>query len=220
MAQKINPKVLRINITDKWRSRWLAKKDFAKTLKEDVRIREFILKNYRKAGIDRVEIERFNDQLVIIIRTTKPGMIIGRAGGGIEDLKKRLKQELKLKTNFRINIEEVKTVNLSAQVWADTIAEQIERRVSHRRALKQAIDQIMDAGAKGVRIVVKGRLGGADIARTEWLYRGSLPLHTFRSDIDYGEATAFTTYGTVGVKVWINKGEVFSNRNEASSGKK
>ena len=218
MGQKINPKVLRLNITDVWRSRWMVDRNkFAKTLQQDVRIREYIVKNYRKAGVDRVEIERTSQQLTIIIKTTKPGMLIGRAGGGIEDLKKKLKSEIGLKGEFKINVEEVKHFNLSAQVWADGIAEQIEKRVSHRRALKQAMDQIMDAGAKGVRVQVKGRLGGSEIARSERQYKGSLPLHTFRTDIDYAESTAFTTYCTIGIKVWINRGEVFAKQSEDSS---
>lgn len=213
MGQKINPKVLRINITDNWRSRWFSsRQNLPKILQEDVKIREFILKNYRKAGVDRVEIERFSDSMSIIIKTTKPGVLIGRAGGGIEEMKKKLVASLGIKAGFKVNVEEVKNVNLSAQVWSDNIAEQIEKRISHRRALKQAIDQIMEAGAQGVKVQVKGRLGGAEIARTEWLYKGSLPLHTFRSNIDYGDATAFTTYGTVGIKVWINKGEVFQKK--------
>lgn len=220
MGQKINPKVLRLGITDQWRSRWLSRQNFPKTLKEDTEIRGFIFKNYRRAGIDRVEIERFNDSLSIIIKTTKPGILIGRAGGGIEEMKKKLKNSLGIKTNFRVNIEEVKQINLSAKVWAESIADQIEKRISHRKALKQALEQIMDAGAEGVKIRIKGRLGGAEIARDEWLYRGSLPLHTFRSDIDYGDATAFTTYGTIGVKVWINKGQKFEKKpEEAAVGK-
>ena len=220
MGQKINPKALRINITDVWRSRWFSRQRFAQTLEEDVKIRDFVLKNYRKSGIDRVEIERFNEDLTIIVKTTKPGMLIGRAGGGIEEMKKKLKERLKLTKNFRLNIEEVKAVNLSAQVWSDNIADQIEKRISNRRAMKTAIDQITEAGAKGVKIKIKGRLGGSEIARDEWLYKGSLPLHTLRSEIDYGESTAFTTYGTIGIKVWINKGEVFkSEKLKVQSGK-
>jgi small subunit ribosomal protein S3 len=214
MGQKINPKALRISITDDWRSRWMSKRNFAKTLQEDVKIREFVLAQSKKAGVDRVEIERYNDAVVIIIKTTKPGMLIGRAGGGIEELKKKLKDKLKLKQNFKINIEEVKQINLSAQVWADGITEQLEKRVSHRRLMKQTVEQIMEAGAKGVKVAIKGRLGGAEIARSEYLYKGSLPLHTLRANIDYGEATAFTTYGTIGVKVWINKGEVFAKKSD------
>ncbi|OGE81654.1 MAG: 30S ribosomal protein S3 [Candidatus Doudnabacteria bacterium RIFCSPHIGHO2_01_FULL_43_23] len=209
MGRKINPKALRINITDVWRSRWMSKFGYAKTLKEDVMLREYIIKNYRVAGIDRVEIERFNDQLTIIIKTTKPGILIGRAGGGIEDMKKKLKDQFKLSKNFKINIEEVKNIGLAAQVWANNAADQLEKRFPHRRILKQTLEQVMEAGAKGVRMAIKGRLGGAEIARTEKLYKGSLPLHTFRTHIDYGEATAFTTYGTIGIKVWINQGEVF-----------
>jgi len=212
MGHKINPKVLRLGITDHWRSRWLSKHAFAKTLQEDVKIRDFVLKRTKKAGVDRVEIERFNEDLVIIIKTTKPGMIIGRAGGGIEELKKNLKDFLGLKKNLKINIEEIRQVNLSSQVWADSIADQLERRISHRKALKQSIEQVMEAGAKGVRIRIQGRLGGAEIARDEWLSKGSIPLHTLRARIDYGDATAFTTYGTIGIKVWINKGEVFKDQ--------
>lgn len=219
MGHKINPKVLRLGITDHWRSRWLSKHAFAKTLQEDVKIRDFVLKRTRKAGVDRVEIERFNEDLVIIIKTTKPGMIIGRAGGGIEELKANLKDYLGLKKNLKINIEEIRQVNLSSQVWADSIADQLERRISHRKALKQTIEQVMEAGAKGVRVRVQGRLGGAEIARDEWLSKGSIPLHTLRSRIDYGDSTAFTTYGTIGVKVWINKGEVFKDQKTPDSTK-
>ena len=171
MGRKINPKALRINITDVWRSRWMSKFGYAKTLKEDVMLREYIIKNYRVAGIDRVEIERFNDQLTIIIKTTKPGILIGRAGGGIEDMKKKLKDQFKLSKNFKINIEEVKNIGLAAQVWANNAADQLEKRFPHRRILKQTLEQVMEAGAKGVRMAIKGRLGGAEIARTEKLYK-------------------------------------------------
>ena len=186
-------------------------KDFPKTLQEDAKVREFLRKRFIAAGVDSIEIERYNDDLTVIIKTTRPGMIIGRGGGGIEELKKQLKRDLKVKNNIKVNIEEVKNANLSAQVWATTIAEQLEKRVSHRRAIKQTVENVMEAGAKGVRVCIKGRLGGAEIARTEWLYKGALPLHTLRADIDYGTATAFTTYGTIGIKVWINKGIKFED---------
>src|SRR3989344_1280965 len=213
MGQKVHPKIIRLNTTQNWQSRWFVKRaDFAKTLREDERIREFARKRFLTAGVDSIEIERTNNaDINLIIRTTRPGMIIGRAGGGIEELKKRLKCEIGVSKNVKVTIEEVKNPNLSAQVWATTIAEQIEKRVSHRRALKQALDNVMEAGARGVRVCIKGRLGGAEIARTEWQYRGALPLHTLRSDIDYGFATAYTTYGTIGIKVWINKGEIFAD---------
>jgi len=212
MGQKVNPKVIRLNTTLNWQSRWMAfGKDFPKTLQEDAKVREFLRKRFIAAGVDSIEIERYNDDLTVIIKTTRPGMIIGRGGGGIEELKKQLKRDLKVKNNIKVNIEEVKNANLSAQVWATTIAEQLEKRVSHRRAIKQTVENVMEAGAKGVRVCIKGRLGGAEIARTEWLYKGALPLHTLRADIDYGTATAFTTYGTIGIKVWINKGIKFED---------
>ena len=192
----------------------MSKLNYAKILKEDVLLREFILQNYKSAGIERVEIERFNDQLTVIVKTTKPGILIGRAGGGIEDMKKKLDAKFKLGKNFKINIEEVKNIGLAAQVWADNAAEQLEKRFPHRRVLKQTLDQIMEAGAKGARMSIKGRLGGAEIARTEKLYRGSLPLNTLRAQIGYGDATAYTTYGTIGVKVWINRGEIFDKSDE------
>ena len=210
MGHKVDPRSFRLKITDTWRSRWFARgKKFATTLKEDSFLRDSIWKKYSKAGIVRIDIERLNQEINVIIRSTRPGMIIGKGGGGIEDLKKQLKKALNLKSDLKITIEESKNMNLEAQVWASTLAEQIEKRISYRRAMKTAIEQIMDAGALGVKIAISGRLGGAEIARLEWLYKGKLPLHTLRADIDFAKATAFTTYGTVGVKVWINKGEVF-----------
>lgn len=213
MGHKVDPRSMRIKITDTWKSRWFARgKKFSDTLKEDSLIRDTIWKRYAKAGIVRIDIERLNQEINVIVRSTRPGMIIGKGGGGIEDLKKELKSALGIKTDLKITIEEAKNVNLESQVWASTLAEQIEKRISYRRAMKTAIEQIMDAGAVGVKIAISGRLGGAEIARTEWLYKGKLPLHTLRADIDFARATAFTTYGTVGVKVWINKGEVFINQ--------
>ncbi len=210
MGHKISPTSLRLNITETWKSRWFSKNNFARTLQEDVQIREFLMNNLKKAGIVRIDIERLNDGgCTVIIKSTKPGMIIGKGGNGIEDLKKKIKQKITLKKDLKINIEEIRDVNLQALVIAQNIAESLEKRVSYRRLIKQAIEQIMNAGAKGVKIAVGGRLGGAEIARTEWLAQGKLPLHTLRANIDFAKATAFTTYGTLGVKVWINKGEIF-----------
>lgn len=212
MGHKVDPTCLRIKITDTWKSRWFARgKKFANILKEDSTIRDFVRKKFAKAGIARIDIERLHQEINVIIYSSRPGMIIGKGGIGIEDFKKHLKKMLKIKTELKITIEESKNINLEAQVWANTLAEQIERRVAYRRAIKSAIEQIMEAGAQGVKIAVSGRLGGAEIARTEWLYRGKLPLHTLRCNIDFAKATAFTTYGTIGVKVWINKGEVFKD---------
>ena len=216
MGHKIDPRSIRLNITDTWKSRWFSKNNFARTLQEDVQIRGFLMEQLKRAGIVRIDIERLNDGgVTVVIRSTKPGMIIGKGGNGIEDLKKKLKQSVKLKKDVRINIEEVRDVNLQAAVVAQNIAESLEKRASYRRLMKQAIEQIMNAGAKGVKIAVGGRLGGADIARTERLGAGKLPLHTLRANIDYSTATAFTTYGTLGVKVWINKGEMFESDMQA-----
>ncbi len=211
MGQKVNPIIFRLKITDTWKSRWFARgKKFAQMLQEDSKIRDFVLRKFAKAGIVRIDIERLNLEINVIIHSTRPGMIIGKGGVGVEDFKKQMKKQLLLKGELKITIEESKHYNLEAQVWANTLAEQMEKRVAFRRALKSAIEQVMDAGAVGVRIAISGRLGGAEIARTEWLYRGKLPLHTLRANIDFATATAYTTYGTVGIKVWINKGEVFS----------
>lgn len=214
MGHKISPTSLRLKITDTWKSRWFSKNHFAQTLREDVLIRDFLAEQLKKAGIVRIDIERLNDGgVTVIVKSTKPGMIIGKGGGGIEDLKKKLKAKIGLKKDVKINIEEVRDINLQAAVIAQNIADSLEKRVSYRRLMKQSIEQIMNAGAKGVKIAIGGRLGGAEIARTEWLSQGKLPLHTLRANIDFARATAFTTYGTIGVKVWINKGEVFEGRN-------
>jgi small subunit ribosomal protein S3 len=210
MGHKINATSFRLNITESWRSRWFSKNKFAQTLREDVRIREFLTNHLKRAGIVRIDIERTTDgSVTVIIRSTKPGMVIGKGGNGTEDMKKKLKQAIGLKKDVKISVEDVRDINLQAAVIAQNIAESLEKRASYRRVMKQSIEQIMNAGAKGVKIVCGGRLGGAEIARSERLGAGKLPLHTLRANIDYATATAFTTYGTLGVKVWINKGEMF-----------
>ncbi len=217
MGNKINPTSFRLKVTDTWKSKWYSKANFVDQLKEDVRIREYLEKHLRKAGLSRIDIERLNDgTITIIIRTTKPGLIIGKGGAGIEELKKRVKQQLKIKSELKVNIEEIRDVNLHAQVIANGIAEQIERRVAFRRLMKQALEQVMQAGAKGVKVAIGGRLNGAEIARTEHLSSGKIPLHTLRADIDYAKATAHTTYGTIGIKVWIYRGDVFANKETSS----
>ncbi|MGE5297721.1 MAG: 30S ribosomal protein S3 [Acidobacteriaceae bacterium] len=214
MGHKVNANSLRLNITDTWKSRWLTKTNFAGLLQEDTRIRSILSDLLKKAGLVRIDIERYARATVVNIKTTKPGMIIGKGGGGIEDLKKKLFAKLGVKKmDLRMNIEEVKDINLQSLVIGQNIADQIEKRVAFRRAMKMAIEQVMEAGALGVKIECSGRLGGAEIARTERLFKGKLPLHTLRANIDFARVTAFTTYGTVGVKVWINKGEVFGNNN-------
>ena len=213
MGHKINPTSLRLKITDTWKSRWFSKSHYAKQLEEDVRIREYLEKHLKTAGMVRIDIERFNDgTITVIIKTTKPGLIIGKGGAGIEELKKKIKQKLALKKDLKVNIEEIRDINLQAQVVANTIAEQIEKRVAFRRLMKQSLEQVMNAGAKGVKVAIGGRLNGAEIARTEHLSVGKIPLHTLRADIDFARSTAFTTYGTVGIKIWIYKGDIFENR--------
>ena len=201
MGHKINPTSFRMNITETWKSRWFSKSHFAKQLKEDVKIREYLEKHLKKAGLVRIDIERLNDgTITVIIKTTKPGLIIGKGGAGIEELKKKVKQKLSIKQELKINIEEVRDINLQAQVIANGIAEQLEKRVAFRRLMKQSLEQIMNAGAKGAKVAIGGRLNGADIASTEHLSSGKIPLHTLRADIDFARSTAFTTYGTVGIK--------------------
>lgn len=214
MGQKINPTSLRLNITDTWKSKWFSKSHYVQQLQEDVKIREYLEKHLKKAGLVRIDIERLNDgTITVIIKTTKPGLIIGKGGAGIEELKKKIKTRLGIKQELKVNIEEVREINLQAQVIANGIAEQLEKRVAFRKLMKQSLEQIMNAGAKGAKVSVAGRLNGADIARTEHLSTGKIPLHTLRADIDFARSTAFTTYGTIGVKIWIYKGDVFEERN-------
>lgn len=213
MGNKINPTSLRMNITDTWKSKWFSKANYVELLHEDIKIREYLESHLRKAGLSRIDIERLNDgTITVIIRTTKPGLIIGKGGAGIEELKKKIKTKLKIKKELKVNIEEIRDVNMHAAVIAGNIAEQLEKRVAFRRLMKQALEAIMQAGAKGVKVAVGGRLNGAEIARTEHLSAGKIPLHTLRADIDYAKSTAHTTYGTIGVKVWIYKGDIFEKK--------
>lgn len=214
MGHKINPTSFRLKITDTWKSRWFSRKDFQKQLEEDVKVRGYLEKHLKKAGLVRIDIERTGTgEITVIIRTTKPGLIIGKGGAGIEELKKKIKQKLGVKKDLKVNIEEVRDLGLQAQVVADSISEQIEKRVAFRKLMKQSLEQIMQAGAKGAKVSIGGRLNGADIARTEHLSSGKIPLHTLRADIDFARSTAFTTYGTVGIKVWIYRGDVFEEKN-------
>ncbi|MCX7779987.1 MAG: 30S ribosomal protein S3 [Negativicutes bacterium] len=206
MGQKVNPHGLRIGIIKTWDAKWYADKDFAKNLHEDIKIRDFLKQKLYAAGISRIEIERAANRVKVTIHTAKPGMVIGRGGAGIEEIKKDLKK-LTDKT-IDVNIAEVKQAELDATLVAESIAAQLEKRIAFRRAMKQAVGRTMRMGAKGIKVMVGGRLGGAEIARTEHYREGSIPLHTLRADIDYGTAEAHTTYGRIGVKVWIYKGEV------------
>jgi len=209
MGQKINPTGLRIGVIKDWESRWYADKaTFGDTLVEDYNLREYLLKTLAPAGVPKVEIERDAKRVRINIHCAKPGMVIGRGGSEIEKLKTICKKKLSGDQEVFINIVEIKQPDLDAQLVAENIAAQLEKRVSFRRALKQSIGRTMKLGAKGIKTQVSGRLGGAEIARTEQYHEGTIPLQTIRADIDYGFTEAHTTYGLIGVKVWIYKGEV------------
>jgi small subunit ribosomal protein S3 len=207
MGQKVNPHGLRVGIILDWDAKWFAnKKDFADLLVEDIRIRKFIKKKHYIAGISRIVIERAANTLKVNIATAKPGILIGKGGAGIEEIRQEIEKLTDKKVN--VNITEVKRPDLSAQLVAESIAASLERRISFRRAMKQAITRTMKNGAKGIKTSCSGRLGGAEIARREHYHEGTIPLQTLRADIDYGFAEANTTYGKIGTKVWIYKGEV------------
>ena len=206
MGQKVNPHGLRVGIIKDWDSKWIAgKKDFGDQLVEDYNIRKFVKKACFDSGVSKIDIERTAQRVTLNIFTAKPGMIIGRGGAGIEALKKELEAFLGRPAN--INIMEIKVPDTNAQLVAENIAQQLEKRIAFRRAMKQSMQRSMRAGAKGMKCSVSGRLNGADIARTEQYHEGSIPLQTLRADIDYGFAEAKTTYGRLGVKVWVYKGE-------------
>ena len=212
MGQKVNPHGLRVGVIKYWNAKWYAdKKNFADNLVEDHKIREFVKKELFNAGISKVEIERAAKRVKLNIYTAKPGVIIGKGGSGIEKLKKQLSTIIAEK-NILINIVEVKNVEVDSQLMAENIAAQLEKRISFRRAMKQTIQRSMKSGAKGVKIACSGRLGGAEIARTEQYHEGTIPLQTLRADIDYGFAEADTTYGKIGVKVWVYNGEVLPTK--------
>ena len=206
MGQKVNPHGLRVGIVKDWDAKWYADKDYAANLHEDVLIRNFLKKTLFIAGISRIEIERINKRIKLTIHTAKPGMVIGRGGAGIEDIKKAMTRFTDKQVD--VNIAEIKQADMDAVLVAENIAGQLERRIGFRRAMKQAVGRTMRLGAKGIKIMVSGRLGGAEIARSESYREGSIPLHTLRANIDYGTAEAHTTYGCIGIKVWIYKGEV------------
>ena len=211
MGQKVNPHGLRVGIIKDWDSKWYADKDkFSDYLIEDYKIRKLIKDKLYIAGISNIEIERAANRIKISVYTAKPGMVIGKGGSGVEALRKDL--EKLTKKNVIVNVEEVKVPELDAQLVAENIAGQLERRTSFRRAMKQAIQRTMRSGAKGIKTSVAGRVGGADMARTEGYSEGTIPLQTLRADIDYGFAEANTTYGKIGVKVWIYKGEVLPTK--------
>lgn len=208
MGQKVNPKGFRVGVIKDWDSKWFAdKKDFSDLLVEDYNIRKIVKKEVYDAGIADIEIERAVNNLKVTVFAGKPGMVIGKGGAGVEELKKKLEKAAPGK-RIIINVEEIKYQDLSAQLVAENIASQLENRVAFRRAMKQSMQRTMRAGAKGIKIMVSGRLGGADMARSEGYSEGTIPLQTLRANIDYGFAEADTEYGKIGCKVWIYKGEV------------
>ncbi|AXI00408.1 30S ribosomal protein S3 [Sporosarcina sp. PTS2304] len=218
MGQKVHPNGLRVGVIRDWDSKWYAEKDYASLLHEDLKIREYIEKRLVDASLSKVEIERAAKRVNITIHTAKPGMVIGKGGSEVETLRKNLNEITGKRVH--INIVEVKRADLDARLVAESIARQLESRVSFRRAQKQAIQRTIRSGAKGIKTQVSGRLGGADIARAEHYSEGTVPLHTLRADIDYAHAEADTTYGKLGVKVWIYRGEVLPvKKNSAEGGK-
>ena len=214
MGQKVHPNGLRVGIIKDWNSRWFAeKKDFGDLLVEDNKIRKLVKKEVFLSGVSKIEIERASNRIKVTVFTAKPGMVIGKSGAGVESLKEKIEKMTDKKTI--VNVEEIKNRDVNAQIVAEDIAAQLERRVSFRRVMKQAMGRTMRAGALGIKTAVSGRLGGADMARTEGYKEGNVPLQTLRADIDYGFAEADTTYGKLGIKVWIYKGEVLPGMKEA-----
>ena len=221
MGKKINPKIFRIGIIKTWPSKWFgAGKDYARKVEQDVKIRKFLIKKLQEAGVDRVEIERGAKKINIGVYTAKPGLIIGRGGSGVDDLKKQIHREFLSRPSgirtgdINLNIYEVDRPNLSSQIIVQSIIIDIEKRMPFRRVMKQAINRVERAGALGVKVNISGRLNGAEIARDEMLTSGKLPLHTLRADIDYARGAANTIYGVIGIKVWIYKGNKFEKQEE------
>lgn len=216
MGQKVHPIGIRLGIVKDWSSRWYApSKDFADTLCADIKVREYLSAKLAQAGISRIQIDRPARNARITVYTARPGVIIGKSGKEVEVLRDEIQKILNVPVH--ISIEEVRKPELDAKLVAEAVAQQLEKRVMFRRAMKRAVTTAIRLGAKGIKICVSGRLGGAEIARSEWYREGRVPLHTLRADIDYGLAEAFTTYGVIGVKVWIFKGEVIGDREQAEA---
>lgn len=217
MGQKVSPFLLRIGYIKNWHSRWFAKpKDFARFIQEDYKVRQFIKNKFKHAAISRVEIERLAERVRIRIATARPGIIIGRHGADIESLRNDLNNMIK--KEVIIDIEEIKEPMLDAQLVSENVALQLEKRIAFRRAIKRAIEQSMNSGAKGVKVICSGRLGGAEMARQETFKQGKLPLSTLRADIDYGYTASLTTYGLIGIKVWIYKGDILTKKGAKVAG--
>ncbi len=220
MGQKVNAKLFRLKVNKTWDSRWFTELDFSEFLKQDMKIRKFILNKFRNLGISKVEIERAHDAVTINLHAARPGLIIGRGGSGVEDLTKEIKEKF-LKDGFsrrkglktvNLNIVEIPNPNLDSMVLAQSIVSDIEKRTPFRRVVKQIIGRAEKAGAKGAKVIISGRLDGAEIARRELFLSGKVPLHTLRADIDYARTVARTIYGAIGVKVWLYKGDIFTDK--------
>lgn len=228
MGHKVHPRIHRTNVIYTWDSRWYSKNNYAKYLEQDIRIREFLQKKFHEAHIDSIGVERGPKNMTVTVFAAKPGFIIGRGGQGLDDVRKEIERKfLQMSVKLKMNIQEVANPSLSAAVVAQTIAAEIERRIPFRRLMKQTLERVMKAGAQGVKVSIGGRLNGAEIARTEKLLAGKVPLITLRSDVDYCVTAAYTLYGKIGIKVWIYHGEVFgikdkfarlSEKNEATKG--
>jgi len=219
MGKKVNPIALRLGGVRTWNAIWFAQKTFKAFLQEDVRMRVFLKKALKEALVDHIDIERARQNITVTIHTAKPGVVIGRAGAGIEDLTKKLKAEFfrGRRVNLSLNVKEVMHPSLSAQVIGQQIAADIEKRMPFRRVMKMSMERVMKSGALGVKVTLSGRLNGAEIARTETLAIGKIPLHNLRADIDFAPVTAYTIYGTIGIKVWIYRGEVFEKKEEKAA---
>lgn len=221
MGQKVNPISFRLGTNKSWDSCWYSKKDFARNLNEDINIRRFVAKKYSDAGIAKVELERAARQIVVRLHTSRPGKLIGKQGKGIDLIRDSLKQVVNDSSKtVKVDVLEVKNQDSVAALAAQNVAFQLEKRISFRRAMKKIMQQSMKSGVKGVRVRVAGRLNGAEMARTEWYMEGRVPLHTLRADIDYGTAEAYTTYGLIGVKVWLYRGEVYGKAHRTQAPRK
>lgn len=213
MGQKVHPTGIRLGITTDWTSKWYAQNDYAKLLNEDINLRNFVKKKLYQAAVSRIQIDRPAKNARVTIHSARPGVIIGKKGGGIEAMRDEMSKMLGIPVH--VNINEVRKPELDSTLVAESVAQQLEHRVMFRRAMKRAVSSAMRSGAQGVKICISGRLGGAEIARSEWYREGRVPLHTFRADVDYGTAEAKTTYGIIGIKVWIFKGEVHAHKKNA-----
>ena len=219
MGQKVNPIGLRVGINRGWDSIWFAKKrEFGKYLIEDFKIRQYIKKNIVNSGVSEIIIERSSKKCVVSIHTSRPGFVIGKKGADIEKIKKNISKITS--SEVTVNIKEIKKPELNANLVAENIAQQLVKRIAYRRAMKRAMQSALRLNAKGIKVMVSGRLAGNEIARTEWLREGSIPLHTLRANLDYGESEALTTYGIIGIKVWIYKGEIFTKEFSQETNKK